>query len=496
MKFGILQYIIVWVLLLSVLPCMAHGGDGSFGTADYKIELLGSVATGNQTPFWVVSNKYGTIPLNSNNGYLRASTFYNRTSNNGFRMAAGIDVVACAPRYRNVFVQQVFAEIGYKSIMLTIGSKESYTSLWDKNLSSGDMVASSNARPIPEINILIPNFTIIPATRGWLQFKGNFAVGRSFDTDYLKRFVNENQVFVRNTQWHNKSLHVRILDKRNDFPLTATVGIRHYAQWAGTSSDERIGTQPHSFLDLIRIITGHSGGSDASLSDQINVLGNHYGTYDIKIGYIGQKFSIHTYKQHYFEDTSGMELFNTADGLFGLQATLNNCPWLNRIVVEYIATRDQSGPFHFITFDHSKYPGYGGGNDDYYNNGEYTTGTSYFNRSLGSPLITSPEYNGDGSLGFKNNRIQAWHIGLGGYLSQYMAYRMLVTKSENWGTNSRPFLKKKDQFSAGVRLAYCHPKLNGWQFACEIAVDKGTLLTDNIGLCLSVSKTGIIKIGK
>ena len=73
-----------------------------------------------------------------------------------------------------------------------------------------------------------------------------------------------------------------------------------------------------------------------------------------------------------------------------------------------------SGPLHFIEFDHDKYPGYGGGADNYYNNGEYTTGASYFNRSLGSPFLISPEYNKNGLLGFRHNRVRAWHLGISG----------------------------------------------------------------------------------
>ena len=43
---------------------------------------------------------------------------------------------------------------------------------------------------------------------------------------------------------------------------------------------------------------------------------------------------------------------------------------------------------HFITFDRDKWKGgRGGGNDDYYNNGEYRTGFSYFNRGVGSRCV-------------------------------------------------------------------------------------------------------------
>ena len=48
------------------------------------------------------------------------------------------------------------------------------------------MVLSPNARPIPEIKLSMPEFTIVPLTKGWMQVKGDFAVGKSFDTDIWK----------------------------------------------------------------------------------------------------------------------------------------------------------------------------------------------------------------------------------------------------------------------------------------------------------------------
>lgn len=34
----------------------------------YKAEIFGSVASGDNTPFWMVSNRYGIVPLEANNG--------------------------------------------------------------------------------------------------------------------------------------------------------------------------------------------------------------------------------------------------------------------------------------------------------------------------------------------------------------------------------------------------------------------------------------------
>ena len=465
------------------------------GAISYQLETVGTAATGTYTPFWIASNKYGLVPLDAKagNAYLRAGIFHDHSFVNGLHWSAGADLLAATPRYRNFYIHQLFASIQYKNLNLAVGSKENSSSLWDKELSSGDLVLSRNARPLPEINLSVPQFTTIPFTKGHLQFRCNIALGRSFDSPYLQSFANGDRDYIENVLWHHKSLHIRFLDADNHFPLTILAGIRHHAQWGGTSTDPSIGKQPMSFMDFIRIFMGKAGGSDAMEMDQDNVLGNHYGSYDVQFGYLNPVFDLHIYMQHYFDDTSGMELYNLPDGLYGLQLDIPNFSLLNKIVVEFLYTLYQSGPVHYILYDHSKYPGYGGGNDNYYNNGAYTTGVSYFNRSIGSPLLTSPEYNNNGVIGFQNNRIRAFHVGLQGYLSKQVSYRLLATSSEGWGTMRSPFLKKENNVMCSARISWCHPRLEGWFFSGEVASDFGVTYGNNTGISLSIKKSGVIK---
>jgi hypothetical protein len=299
-------------------------------------------------------------------------------------------------------------------------------------------------------------------------------------------------MYVKNVLWHHKSLQLRLIDPDRRFPLTAVAGMRHHAQWGGVSIDPTIGKQPQSFMDLIRIILGKAGDENATQSDQINVLGNHYGSYELQFGYLSGAFDIHIYSQHFFEDVSGMELYNFPDGLWGLQVDIRNFSWLNKIVMEYLDTRNQSGPIHWLWYDREVYPGHGGGSDNYYNNGEYTTGISYFNRGIGSPLLTSPEYNSANELEFKNNRVCAFHAGFQGYFSKQTAYRILTTLSDNYGTMHRPFLNKKNSLSCAIKISYCHPRLQDWLFMGEVAIDYGTMYGKKDSICLNIKKTGII----
>jgi hypothetical protein len=89
----------------------------------YKTEMFGSAASGNYTPFWLVSNRNGMVPLEAGNAYLSAGMSYNQHLGKGFQWGAGGDIAVVTPRYRNVFIRQLYAELAYHAFLLTVGSK-------------------------------------------------------------------------------------------------------------------------------------------------------------------------------------------------------------------------------------------------------------------------------------------------------------------------------------------------------------------------------------
>jgi hypothetical protein len=460
----------------------------------YQTEMYGSASSGNYTPFWMVSNRYGMTPLAAGNAWAGAGLQYAQTFAKGFRWTAGADLAMVIPRHRNVFVRQLYAELGYRSFLLTVGSREQANFLWDKDLSSGDMVLSANARPIPGVKISIPSYTFVPGTRKRLSVKGSFGAGRSFDSPFLASFINSSQVYIKDILWHHKALYFRLAEPAGRFPVSLELGLQHAAQWGGTSTDMAAGRQPQSVKDFMRIVLGMSGGDDASEMDRANVLGNHYGSYDIRLSYQSRHWVLRAYHQRYFEDKSGTIFGNGKDGLWGLQLDLPQVAWLQKILVECLDTRHQSGPLHFIAFDHEKYPGIGGGADRYYNNEEYTTGLSYFSRSVGSPLLPSPEYNTDGLPGFKNTRVYAWHFGVSGAISPRISYRLLFSSLNSWGTPYRPFLNSKTGTFGLLEITCSLPGLPGWTITGSFASDTGTVTEKSAGFGVCVTKRGILPI--
>ena len=460
---------------------------------NYRFDVFGSANTGEHTPFWITSNTYGTVPLQSNNGYIRGDLFWKHSFSNKIKIEAEADIITAAKHSSTVWIQQLYGAVSYRNIYFYIGVKERYNSMLDKNLSVGDMTFSTNARPIPEINLSFPNYTSVPYTKEFLQFKADFAVGKSFDNDYIRRTKTADALYSVDMLWHHKSLFFKLEDPSDRFPFLGIFGIEHAAQWAGWSNVGDSGKAPASLKDFVRVVLCKSGDSNANEGENINVLGNHLGTYNFKLAYKNKNIQAALYKQHFFDDNSGLELANWRDGIYGGEFTFFNKPFLKKIVVEYLQTTNQSGSTHFLFYDRKLYPNVrGGGSDDYYNNFFYVTGWSYFGRGIGSALLTSPEYNDDHTLGFKNNRIKAIHLGLEGKITADLSYRTLFTKIYGWGTMNNPFLKRKDNFSSLIECIYKPDKLAGWQIALQASFDKGAIYGDNFGGSLKISKAGLI----
>jgi len=478
--------------LFLFLPVIVYSQD----IFNYRLDLFGSASSGKYTPFWMTSNTYGAVPIQPDNGYIRGDLGWEYAFPDKIKLEANADVLAGDKNASSLWIQQLYAAISYRNMYFFVGAKERYNSMLDKDLSMGDMTFSTNARPIPEINFAFPNFTNIPFTKGYMQFRGDFSFGKSFDNNYILRTMNPGAVYNYNILLHHKSLFLKWEDPSERFPFWGMIGLEHAAQWGGTSSIYGKDSSD-SFRNLLRILLCQSGDASANEGEQINVLGNHLGTYNVKIAYKDKKFQAALYKQHYYEDKSGLEMANWRDGIWGGEFSFFNQPFLQKVVVEYLQTTNQSGPLHFLFYNNKLYPNSrGGGDDDYYNNYFYVVGWSYFGRGIGNALLTSPVYNDDHALGFENNRLKAIHLGLKGNITSEFSYRALFTGMNGWGTSYLPFTEKEDSFSSLIECTY-QPKnqkgwKKGWQIGLQVAFDNGDLYGDNLGCSLKISKTGVI----
>ncbi|MFI5130099.1 MAG: capsule assembly Wzi family protein, partial [Chitinophagales bacterium] len=187
-------------------------------------------------PFWLISNQFGTVADQKNdltsfvrvaNKHIIASHEY-QTENglydyNDLTLSYGVSIYN-NNHFKSTFPEEGYVKLEYKNWSLRAGRFEETTGDLDPRLSTGSFGVSSNALPIPKIGIAVTDYTNIPFTSGWLQFKGTFAHG----------WLGNNR-YIKNSYYHEKTFFLRI-GPRN---LKFYAGIEHFAEWGGRRSDEQ-----------------------------------------------------------------------------------------------------------------------------------------------------------------------------------------------------------------------------------------------------------------
>lgn len=480
------------LLLLAAAPMLMHAQLTKDAT--YKVESAVTVSDG-ETPLWLNANKQGLSSLEKQNGYVRAGVYRPFQEGDGFTYAYGLDLVGAVNFSAKVIVQQAYLDFQYKKMMLSIGSKERLGELVNNNLSSGALTLSGNARPIPQVWAGLPEYIKVPFTKGWLSFRGHIAYGRFADDAWQKDFVAQDGRRTEDVLYHSKALYFKIGDKPN-FPLTFEGGMQMETQFGGKIINcfgkGKTLSMPSKIKDYFKALVPMSGGADTPLTEQLNIEGNVVGSWHASLACkLPSNFKIRGYYEHYFEDHSMLFFsYPWKDGLKGLELTFPKNKWVDAIVYEHMGSKDQSGAFSWwgmVKGENMEVYGL----DNYYNHGIYNA-WQHAGQTLGNPLFTSPIYNKDKAICFKSNRIIAHHIGAEGSPTKELHYRMLCSYSSNWGTYSIPFDDVKYNTSILTEITYRPEKMQGWGFSAALAVDRGTLLGNNIGGMIKVCKTGLL----
>ena len=301
--------------------------------------------------------------------------------------------------------------------------------------------------------------------------------------------------YVKHALLHNQALYFKVKIFRE---LHFIFGLEDWCQWGGISP--LYGQQPQSIKDYFRIMTGSSGGEDATVNDQMNALGNHMGRELLRLEWEKDTFGFVFQHDRPFEDGSGVGFQNFPDGVNTLHFSFNDkSQWVSDIVVEYIYTKWQSGPRHdrpATEEELKKNPDKTkitiGGTDNYFNNGEYKSGWTYNGRVIGLPLFFPKLKNSEGlTLGIMSNRITGWNLGLGGSIAHKVPYSLKITYSQQFGrysgTTGTIFDSAPRQVSGSLELTM--PRFRSRvapQILLGFYADKGSLLPDAAGLTLTL----------
>jgi hypothetical protein len=464
---------LLYIVILLSLPLHAQ----VIKNPSYTIETGIIASGGDQTPFWLLSNQYGLITPHKFNSWLQVGFHSPLDSSKKLDYDYGFDLVNRYSNQHDIYFHQAYVRLKWKFLRLQAGSMEEIIGNQDPELSSGGLLWSGNARPMPKITMLVPEYTKVPFFKGYLEFKAGLSHGW-FD----------NNEYVKNAWLHHKYIYVRIGGK---LPVNIHYGFHHYAQWGGVTSDPSIGKLPSGFSDYIKVFLGKSGEGSTSTpwSEAANKIGNHIGSENIGFDIKLKKYLITGYWQTIFEDNSGMHHRNIEDGLRGISIhSINKIKLVNAILYEYIQTTDQSGPSHDPTPDFQR----GGGNDNYFNHGVYIKGWTSHEMTIGTPFITSPIIQ-HGQLQFLtagyliNNKVKGHHVGLSGQYKK-LSYKWMYSYTKNYGTNDHPAYWEQNS----LVLKTCIRQIIPWGLDAGISVgiDNGGLYGNNAGVMVSLIKTG------
>ena len=502
------------IIVPVLLALSAFAADAQF-KLDYSVSLTGNAGSnGDFAPFYISSNTHG-FPTQSKSGYLRAAAKHDMTTDTRFSYGFGVDLVggaASGTDYQfyskpdeklmmhsvkpgSFWIQQLYAEIKYRGIFLTVGQKERGSALLNQKLSSGDLTWSGNARPMPEVRGGFIDFQDIPFTNGWVQIQGEYSMAKCMDEDWVKDHYNYNSSRINTGGWYNyKRMYFRTKPTQ---PFVVTVGMQAVAQIGGRyqvyskgvlQKDEKFDITFKTMLNTL-VPCGDSNHSF--------VIGNHLGSWDLLAEYkLKNGSKIKAYFEFPWEDGSGLGKMNGFDGLYGIEYQSGRKSWINGAVIEYFNYNNQAGPLNWDERDHANngghFPSQTSGGDNYYNNGKYP-GNHYYGMSMGTPFIKSPIYNENGAMYFYHNLVEGFHVGVTGNILPELQYRILASYRTSQGTMSQRFYKRIGCTSAMLEAVYDIKWVKGLQAKCQFAFDSGKLYNDNFGALLSISYNGSLK---
>lgn len=483
---------------------------------NYGAEVIGVMSNGDFAPYFISSNEHGIVTqgetallkLDFNKQWDRTKRFslgYGATFIGNASSSVGYsfyDKVEGASSVRNerpssAWIHQLYLDVKYRSLFLTLGAKETNSKLLNDRLTSGDMTMGVNARPIPGVKVGFVNPQEIPFTGGWVYISGEIGCYKQTDGKWLKNHYNYLNQFLTTDLWFNYKYCY--FHSNPSKPFSFTLGMQASCQFGGEKKEyikgdlvSSVDMSP-SLKTFFRTLIPGSGGGNTG--DQSYYEGNHVGSWDFMGRYrFNDGMILKAYLQKPWEDGSGIGMLNGFDGLYGLEYNSGREQGIvTGAVVEYMDLMNQGGPLHWAAgdFPDSSIKDSATGSDNYYNNYAYN-GYQYYGMSLGSPVLKSPIYNKDGYMGFTDTRLRSFHVGVEGSPNKNISYRAKFSYTKSWGTSYKPISKPLDNVSAMVECTYKFKKVSGLDVKGQIAIDNGSLYGDNFGALLSVSYKGLL----
>lgn len=418
-----------------------------------SIQTKGIFSSDAQNPFWLYANQRGRVDQKTNfNALAQLSYSYAFNEDSSLELSGGL--LYKDGLWEDVFVDELYASYSYKKLQIDLGVKQRPEKYYGLSSVGGDVLWSNNAMAMPGLHIQITEPIKI---FNWMYTKGQIA-----------HYEQNDERFVDGTKVHFKSFY---LDLRLTPRDIISGKLQHYVQWGGTSPT--YGEYPEGFSDFVDVFLGRAGDENASQPDQLNAVGNHLGSYEFNYRRSGARYDFTFYHQSIFEDSSGRNLNNFPDGVWGLFFDFHESEILKGLNFEYVQTVSQSGRY-------ATTPGLNGyfkGGDNYFIGNQYASGWTYRNQIIGMPFIFKEE---DGHP-YTNSRSYAFHAGATGHFWE-LDYKAKLTFVENLGTYGTPVDPHEKAIYTYGQLIY--PTTSYGNFSLEAGLDHSNLRNTTAGLSL------------
>ncbi len=438
--------------------------------ADASVLVLGS--SSEQVPFWLQSNRYGTVDSTSANALLRASLQRRFSLAPNWGLTVGGELLGRAANQSSFHAHQLYGRLDYRGLRLQVGRwEESPTGLTHPTLSIGSLGRSRNAPPLPKIVLETSGYVSVPGTGDALAINAYAAHGW-FPDDR----------FVADPYLHEKYLYLRFPSRERSVQLI--LGVLQHTIWGGTHPAR--GPLPQDAEAFLRVLGGRAGGDTAPRQEQNGTIGSTEAGYDF--GVAVQVGTIDLQASRYFHHTDRPSLLfrNPWDGMWELRAERSSDDHLvHTLVWNHMRVTRHNAKFS---------EGQERGADSYYNNVLYRGGWVHRGFTIGSPLLL-PNRRGPG---VGNNIVVAHHLGLAGTLPAALRYRLRLTYSRHYGAQGvcadascselvDARSDRTDQYA--TRLALTRD-VGDLSIRTAVAADLGSLYPDRLGVEVGLSWTG------
>ena len=479
-----------------------------------SIMLMGAVAsTDGYLPYWMTTNQYGLMP--ERRGGLALMQVYTQSDESRtIQYSCGVSLATNAyhnpldpsSRTVNLMADELYGSVKWKLLTLDIGIKHrendfigASRELGSLSVTGGHLAETGNARSMPGY-LLSLEPVALPLTKKHLWLYGAYGDYMTMDDRHVEgALVHRMRVGLR----------YAATDR-----LSFDVVIDHYAMWAGHHPTDF--SYPVTIKNYIKVVTGRHAGEGGTMSDKLNVIGDHGGSEIFRVTYRADKWNVTAQHDIPYSDGSGMGFYNFPDGVNTLSFSFTDKNrWVSDILYEHQYTLYQSGPINGEMFDDKGNsltpPGVSTvGIDNYFGNSYYRSGWTYHGRVIGDPLFLPSGVRGQTwtsariNRGIENNRVKSHHLGLGGKLFRKHPYKLMLTYTENYGIYAAPYTGESQiqkpwgtvhetglkqisaAFTGQLESVF---RIPGLSVLYGLYLDKGQLYQDAIGFTVGVRYT-------